>query len=143
MKRGFKKFVSMILSMAMTITYVMPSFVVPTVMADSQSDMEYAISMMNKYAVIVNGDFTNGSHTMAPIACKGDYDGNMFYYDKNFGFLGEFSFSLSELKFMFNIFLKAVLSPCDKNLSNLLTMKNNIITIMMIYYLKHKNNYWH
>ncbi len=89
MKKHFKKFVSILLSIAMTVTYVMPGFAIPTVMADvSQNDMDYALSMMNKFAVITAGDYQNSNHTMAPIAVGGNFSGKMEFNDRGVGYLG-------------------------------------------------------
>ncbi len=88
MKKGLAKKISSFLATVLTVTSLAPNIIVPKVMADSKDDMEYAISMMNKYATITSGDFCNSNHSMAPIAVGKDFSGNMSFTDNNNGQMG-------------------------------------------------------
>ncbi|MCQ2467682.1 MAG: hypothetical protein MJ166_09210, partial [Clostridia bacterium] len=87
MKKGFVKKIAAALSMILTMSSTMPAIIPTTVLAADKSDIEYAISLMNQYAVITSGDYHNINHTMGPIAVGGDYSGNMEFHDRNVGYI--------------------------------------------------------
>ena len=94
MKKNILRKVSAFVSMAMTVSMLtVPKLSSEIVNADS-SDMKYAISQMSKFVTITNGNFTNTNHTMGPIACGGDFSGNMTFQDSGAGYFGRGGYDL-------------------------------------------------